>query len=83
VSLFIPLGLHNVLNVGSGKRYLAHKTPHLTWTCQLNVKSRELWEQWRASVYGKAISLFFVNQSFMTTLSLLQRSLFVLAGSIS
>lgn len=68
MSLFIPLDLHNVLNVSSGKRYLAHKTPHLTWACQLTVKSRELWEQWRASVYGKAISLFFVNQSFMTAL---------------
>ncbi|OJA21593.1 hypothetical protein AZE42_01679 [Rhizopogon vesiculosus] len=36
----------------AGKRYLAHKTPHLSWNCQLTVKSRELWEQWRTSVYA-------------------------------
>ncbi|KAG0707805.1 Man1-Src1p-C-terminal domain-containing protein [Suillus ampliporus] len=36
----------------AGNRYLAHKTPQLTWNCQLTVKSRELWEQWRASVYA-------------------------------
>ncbi|KAG2111503.1 Man1-Src1p-C-terminal domain-containing protein [Suillus discolor] len=32
----------------TGHRYLAHKTPQLTWNCQLTVKSRELWDKWRA-----------------------------------
>lgn len=44
----------NFLNESRGNRYLAHKTPHLTWNCQLTVKTREVWEKWRASVYGKA-----------------------------
>ncbi|KAJ7046744.1 Man1-Src1p-C-terminal domain-containing protein [Mycena alexandri] len=34
------------------KRYLALKTPHLTWDCVLIVKSREIWAEWRATVYG-------------------------------
>jgi len=44
----------NILNESRGNRYLAHKTPQLSWNCQFTVKSREIWEQWRASVYGKA-----------------------------
>ncbi|KAJ7774666.1 Man1-Src1p-C-terminal domain-containing protein [Mycena maculata] len=36
----------------SGKRYLALKTPHLTWDCVVIVKSRAVWEEWRATVYG-------------------------------
>ncbi|KAG1782456.1 Man1-Src1p-C-terminal domain-containing protein [Suillus placidus] len=50
----------------AGTRYLAHKTPHLTWNCQLTVKSRELWEQWRASVYasiGCLCALYFIKRS--------------------
>ncbi|KAH7916049.1 Man1-Src1p-C-terminal domain-containing protein [Hygrophoropsis aurantiaca] len=34
----------------AGKRYLAHKSPNLTWNCQLTVKSRNLWEKWRTTV---------------------------------
>ncbi|KAJ8078740.1 inner nuclear membrane protein enriched at telomere/subtelomere region [Marasmius tenuissimus] len=35
-----------------GKRYLAHKSPMLTWDCQMRVKSREAWEEWRMTVFG-------------------------------
>ncbi|KAG1827337.1 Man1-Src1p-C-terminal domain-containing protein [Suillus subaureus] len=50
----------------TGNRYLAHKTPHLTWNCQFTVKSRELWEQWRASVYASiacVCTLYFIKRS--------------------
>lgn len=50
----------------TGNRYLAHKTPHLTWNCQFTVKSRELWEQWRASVYASIVcvcTLYFIKRS--------------------
>lgn len=49
-----------------GNRYLAHKTPHLTWNCQLTVKTREVWEKWRASVYGSiacVCALYFIKRS--------------------
>ncbi|KAJ7156007.1 Man1-Src1p-C-terminal domain-containing protein [Mycena crocata] len=36
----------------SGNRYIALKTPHLTWDCMVIVKSRAVWEEWRATVYG-------------------------------
>ncbi|KAJ7109339.1 Man1-Src1p-C-terminal domain-containing protein [Mycena epipterygia] len=36
----------------SGNRYVALKTPHLTWDCVVIVKSRAVWEEWRATVYG-------------------------------
>ncbi|KAJ6630764.1 Man1-Src1p-C-terminal domain-containing protein [Mycena sp. CBHHK59/15] len=36
----------------SGKRYIAHKTPKLTWDCVVIVKSRAVWEEWRSTVYG-------------------------------
>ncbi|KAG1853685.1 Man1-Src1p-C-terminal domain-containing protein [Suillus subalutaceus] len=50
----------------TGNRYLAHKTPHLTLNCQFTVKSRELWEQWRASVYASiacVLALYFIKRS--------------------
>ncbi|KAH7930813.1 hypothetical protein BV22DRAFT_1078092 [Leucogyrophana mollusca] len=36
----------------AGNRYLAHKSPNLTWNCQVTVKSRDLWEQWRATFFA-------------------------------
>ncbi|KAF9005615.1 Man1-Src1p-C-terminal domain-containing protein [Cyathus striatus] len=42
----------------NGHRYLAHKTPELTWNCAIIVKSREIWEQWRSTVLGTAIAIF-------------------------
>ncbi|KAG1756824.1 Man1-Src1p-C-terminal domain-containing protein [Suillus paluster] len=52
----------------AGNRYLAHKTPQLTWNCQLTVKSREFWEQWRASVYAfiACMGAFFVMRRSRT-----------------
>ncbi|KAG7092425.1 hypothetical protein E1B28_008781 [Marasmius oreades] len=40
-----------------GERYLAHKSPMLTWDCQVKVQSREVWEAWRMTVFG-TVSLF-------------------------
>lgn len=37
----------------SGLRYIAHKTPQMTWDCIIAVKSRELWATWRTTVLGK------------------------------
>ncbi|KII88559.1 hypothetical protein PLICRDRAFT_161764 [Plicaturopsis crispa FD-325 SS-3] len=41
----------------AGKRYVAHKTPNLTWDCALTVKSREVWAEWRRSVIGVFLSI--------------------------
>ena len=37
-----------------GNRYLAHKTADLTWNCAVTVKAREIWAEWRATVFGNA-----------------------------
>jgi hypothetical protein len=37
----------------SGLRYVAHKTPEMTWDCVIAVKSGELWVSWRTTVLGK------------------------------
>ncbi|KAK7467115.1 inner nuclear membrane protein enriched at telomere/subtelomere region [Stygiomarasmius scandens] len=34
----------------SGERYLAHKTPSMSLTCQLTVKFRNFWVEWRATL---------------------------------
>ncbi|KAL0568653.1 inner nuclear membrane protein enriched at telomere/subtelomere region [Marasmius crinis-equi] len=43
-----------------GERYLAHKSPLLTWDCQIKVKSREVWEEWRLTVFGTLGLLVFI-----------------------
>ena len=40
----------------SGKRYLAHETPSLTWDCVLTVKARETWNQYQRTVFRKVSS---------------------------
>ncbi|KAJ7172515.1 Man1-Src1p-C-terminal domain-containing protein [Mycena filopes] len=45
-------GIINGEDAQSGKRYLALKTPHLTWDCVVILKWREIWAEWRATVYG-------------------------------
>ena len=37
----------------SGTRFVAHKTPVMSWDCVVTVKSRELWAAWRATVLGE------------------------------
>ncbi|GLB34990.1 putative man1-Src1p-C-terminal domain containing protein [Lyophyllum shimeji] len=39
----------------SGLRYVAHKTPDLTWDCVITVKAREIWAEWRATVFAVAL----------------------------
>ncbi|KDQ60860.1 hypothetical protein JAAARDRAFT_31860 [Jaapia argillacea MUCL 33604] len=41
-----------------GRRYLAHKTPDLTWDCVVTVRAREAWQEWRMTVLG-AVALVF------------------------
>ncbi|KAI0362006.1 hypothetical protein OH77DRAFT_1416206 [Trametes cingulata] len=41
----------------TGKRYLAHKTPAMSWECALRVKARESWSEWRRSILGTALSV--------------------------
>ena len=36
----------------SGKRYVGHKTAHLTWDCVITVRLREIWGKWRGTVLG-------------------------------
>ncbi|KAG7452552.1 uncharacterized protein BT62DRAFT_880769 [Guyanagaster necrorhizus] len=36
----------------SGDRYIAHKSPRLTWMCTMRVKSREIWVAWRLTLFG-------------------------------
>ena len=40
----------------SGKRYLAHETPNMTWDCVLTVKARETWNQYQRTVFRKVSS---------------------------
>jgi len=35
----------------SGKRYLAHETPNMTWDCVLTVKAREAWKEYERTVF--------------------------------
>ncbi|KAJ4487996.1 Man1-Src1p-C-terminal domain-containing protein [Lentinula aciculospora] len=46
-----------------GERYLAHKTPSLSLTCKLTVKSRDTWNEWRGTVVALATISFFVYAS--------------------
>ncbi|KAG6330300.1 hypothetical protein ID866_8790 [Astraeus odoratus] len=50
----------------SGRRYLAHKVPNMTLSCQLIVKVRELWLQWRGTLFGCIAgycALYFLRRS--------------------
>ncbi|KAI0831222.1 Man1-Src1p-C-terminal domain-containing protein [Trametes gibbosa] len=44
----------------SGKRYLAHKTPTMSWDCSLRVKARDTWSEWQRSILGAAMSILTV-----------------------
>ncbi|KXN82080.1 Inner nuclear membrane protein SRC1 [Leucoagaricus sp. SymC.cos] len=41
-----------------GRRYFAHKTPELTWDCTLVVRTRDIWHEWKSTVFG-AFATFF------------------------
>jgi len=52
-----------------GLRYVAHKTPQMTWGCIITVKSGELWATWRTTVLASIstivaalYSLFLLSQ---------------------
>ncbi|KAG6890729.1 hypothetical protein C0995_005102 [Termitomyces sp. Mi166 len=45
----------------SNLRYVAHKTPSLTWDCLIIVKFREFWVEWRHTIVG----LMFAILSFV------------------
>ncbi|KAF5358207.1 hypothetical protein D9756_001605 [Leucocoprinus leucothites] len=42
----------------NGHRYLAHKTPEFTWDCALLVKSREIWAEWKSTVFAILATIF-------------------------
>ncbi|KAI0781018.1 Man1-Src1p-C-terminal domain-containing protein [Trametes elegans] len=44
----------------TSKRYLAHRTPVMSWECALRVKARESWTEWRRSIIGTALSVLTV-----------------------
>ena len=51
--------LHHVADafvLHSGKRYLAHETPNMTWDCVLTVKARETWSEYQRTVFRKVSS---------------------------
>ena len=37
----------------SGKRYVAHKSLKMDWTCAAKVRARDAWKQWRKQLFGK------------------------------
>ncbi|KAH9951379.1 Man1-Src1p-C-terminal domain-containing protein [Amylocystis lapponica] len=43
-----------------GKRYLAHRTPVMSWDCVLTVKARDAWAEWKQSIIGSAVLLLSV-----------------------
>ncbi|KAI0950343.1 hypothetical protein AcV7_008840 [Taiwanofungus camphoratus] len=38
-----------------GKRYLAHRTPSMSWDCALRVKARDAWAEWNRAIAGSAL----------------------------
>ncbi|KAI0646974.1 Man1-Src1p-C-terminal domain-containing protein [Trametes meyenii] len=44
----------------TGTRYLAHKTPIMSWECALRVKARESWAQWQKPILGTVFSVLAV-----------------------
>jgi hypothetical protein len=46
-----------VSETSDGKRYIAHKTPEMSWNCIVTVKSRQLWAAWRKTVLGEKTSI--------------------------
>uniref|UniRef100_A0A8H7Y3D3 Man1/Src1 C-terminal domain-containing protein n=1 Tax=Psilocybe cubensis TaxID=181762 RepID=A0A8H7Y3D3_PSICU len=40
-----------------GKRYIANKTPEMSWQCIVAVKSRETWAVWRTTVIASVVSI--------------------------
>ncbi|KAI0721694.1 Man1-Src1p-C-terminal domain-containing protein [Cerioporus squamosus] len=36
----------------TGKRFLAHKTPAMSWQCSVRVKARQSWSEWWRSIMG-------------------------------
>ncbi|KAF8959049.1 Man1-Src1p-C-terminal domain-containing protein [Flammula alnicola] len=40
-----------------GTRYVAHKTPEMSWDCIIIVKSRELWAVWRTTVLASILAV--------------------------
>ncbi|ESK96939.1 hypothetical protein Moror_6517 [Moniliophthora roreri MCA 2997] len=47
-----------------GETYLAHRSPMMTWDCQLKVKSREVWAEWQMTVFGifALIALYYTSR---------------------
>ncbi|KDR81573.1 hypothetical protein GALMADRAFT_239602 [Galerina marginata CBS 339.88] len=43
-----------------GNRYIAHKTPEMSWQCILTVKSREVWVAWRTTVLASVLSILVI-----------------------
>ncbi|KAF8894580.1 Man1-Src1p-C-terminal domain-containing protein [Infundibulicybe gibba] len=41
----------------NGTRYVAHKTPDLTWNCMVTVKVRQAWSEWRATVLAITVAI--------------------------
>ncbi|KIM49156.1 hypothetical protein M413DRAFT_438323 [Hebeloma cylindrosporum] len=46
-----------VSETSDGKRYVAHKTPEMSWDCIITVKSRQLWAAWRTTVLASIIAI--------------------------
>ncbi|KAK7693593.1 hypothetical protein QCA50_003162 [Cerrena zonata] len=43
-----------------GKRYLAHRTPQMDWTCSLRVKARESWFEWQKQIISTLLLIMSV-----------------------
>ncbi|KAI0798070.1 Man1-Src1p-C-terminal domain-containing protein [Abortiporus biennis] len=44
-----------------GKRYLAHRTPHMDLGCSIKVKARESWQMWRNEVFALATLMISIS----------------------
>lgn len=62
----LSFGIHKLFMFLSNKRYYALKTPHLTWDCAIKIHIREIWEQWRSTVFGKHKSRGFPDLVLLT-----------------
>ncbi|KAG6854312.1 hypothetical protein C0991_008207 [Blastosporella zonata] len=55
-------------------RYVAHKTPFLTWDCVITIKTREIWAEWRNTVFGNGAGVAILALLYWRTRSSQKRA---------
>ncbi len=56
--MFLHPRITNATLNHSGRRFLAHKTPSMSWQCAARVKARQSWHKWWRSIAGTFVIQF-------------------------